>query len=602
MLKKIPLLLVGILLIASFLRLWRLDQVPVSLFGDELDLGYQAYSILKTGRDYSGNFMPLHFQSLAEWRTPLYLYSAVPTVALFGISPLGVRLPAAIFGILGVWIFYSLISELLKGTTGPAGGSSRPMSSLNAAGTRRDSLRPRHPSLPILAALFLAISPWHIQYSRAGFEVTQMLTFFLAGLWFFLRGLKNGKWLPWSAACFALTPWVYSTAKLFMPLFLTALVLIYRKEIFKAGKKWLLWSVVALFLVGSPIAYSTVFGGGTARFSYLSIFTDPTVVPQIGWDRLRDAKVADPDVKFGAQPSLVDRVFHNKLLYWWNMFVRNYLQVFSTQFLFIQGDLNLRHSLNEMGQLYRIDLIFLLAGLAFFIVSPVNGKMKTLIVFWILAAPIPAVLTRDGGMHATRLFFLLPTLIFLIAFGVYGIWLNVSARWKKTVALAIGGVYVLTFILYQHSFWVHYPWESERWWHFGWQEAVKTIKAEENNFDKIIISTAGEPPWIFFAGAYQYPPQKWQENFPFPKTDLPGYGLVSHLDKFYFASPPLKSGIYSLSEFLDEKTLYLANAKEFNVNIIQEPGTLPKNLKLIRAIAYPSGEPAFYLLTLNSQK
>src|SRR3989344_1271339 len=95
--KKI---LIVILLFAAFLRFWKINEVPVSLFGDELDVGYQAYSILKTGKDYSGNFWPLHFHSLAEWRTPLYLYSSVPTVALFGISPLGVRLPAALFGVL----------------------------------------------------------------------------------------------------------------------------------------------------------------------------------------------------------------------------------------------------------------------------------------------------------------------------------------------------------------------------------------------------------------------------------------------------------------------------------------------------------------------
>src|SRR3972149_9042149 len=106
--------LVVVLAIASFLRLWKISEVPVSLFGDELDVGYHAYSILKTGRDYSGNFMPIHFQSLAEWRTPLYLYSAVPTVALFGISPLGVRLPAAIFGVANIWLLYLLVRELTK--------------------------------------------------------------------------------------------------------------------------------------------------------------------------------------------------------------------------------------------------------------------------------------------------------------------------------------------------------------------------------------------------------------------------------------------------------------------------------------------------------
>src|SRR3990167_1678244 len=134
-------LLIGILVIATVLRLWRIDQVPVSLFGDELDVGYQAYSILKTGKDYSGNPWPLHFQSLAEWRTPLYLYSAVPTVALFGITPLGVRLPAAIFGILTIPIMYLLGRELTKSE-----------------------------KIGLLAAVVLTFSPWHLQYSRAGFE------------------------------------------------------------------------------------------------------------------------------------------------------------------------------------------------------------------------------------------------------------------------------------------------------------------------------------------------------------------------------------------------------------------------------------------------
>ena len=101
--KKVILLL--IIVIASLLRLWKLGKIPVSLFGDELDVGYHAYSILKTGKDYQGNFMPLHFHSLAEWRTPLYLYSAVPTVGIFGISAWGVRLPAAIFGILSIYVF-----------------------------------------------------------------------------------------------------------------------------------------------------------------------------------------------------------------------------------------------------------------------------------------------------------------------------------------------------------------------------------------------------------------------------------------------------------------------------------------------------------------
>ena len=193
--KSKQLLLGLILALSVFLRLWRIDEVPVSLFGDELDVGYHAYSILKTGRDYYGNFMPLHFHSLAEWRTPLYIYSCVPTVAVFGISPLGVRFPAAIFGVAGVAMMYFLVRKLF--------GDER---------------------LSVLAAGLMAVSPWSIQYSRAGFEVTELLFFLLAGMYMFLVGMEKGKWL-WVASVFlAFTPWIYSSAKLFTPIFIVLII------------------------------------------------------------------------------------------------------------------------------------------------------------------------------------------------------------------------------------------------------------------------------------------------------------------------------------------------------------------------------------------
>src|SRR3990170_6553470 len=231
--------LVVVLAIASFLRLWKISEVPVSLFGDELDVGYHAYSILKTGRDYSGNFMPLHFQSLAEWRTPLYLYAAVPTVALFGISPLGVRLPAIIFGVLGVLAIYLLSNELV----------SKKFGFWNL-------------DFGILPAIVLAISPWHLQYSRAAFEVTELLFFLLMGLYFFFKSFKNEKYLWFSAICFGLTPWIYSTAKLFTPALLIFLIIVFRKEIFSISKKKIIYALIILGVSIFPMVYTIFSGSG----------------------------------------------------------------------------------------------------------------------------------------------------------------------------------------------------------------------------------------------------------------------------------------------------------------------------------------------------
>ncbi len=554
--KKYSLLII-ILLLTSFLRLYKLDHVPVSLFGDEMDLGYQAYSILKTGNDYYGNFMPFHFHSLAEWRTPLYLYSAVPTVALFGISPLGVRLPAAIFGILGVVAFYFLVKIIRE-------------SFMKSGSTRIEAV----------GAFLLAISPWHIQYSRAGFEVTEMLFFLITGIYFFLRGLKDGKYLWLSAVCLTLTPWIYSTAKMFVPFLIIFLVVTFRKELVKTSKKHLLSAIVALLVVGLPIAASTLFGGGSQRFGYISVFTDPTIEHEIGVARDIDA--------WGN--SIASRAFHNKFVVWAEAIGNNMLQSYSTDYLFIRGDINLRHSIEDMGMLYKVEIVALLLGIVYFFRAKADRRIKYLLAFWLLAGVVPSAITREGGSHGTRLILILPPLILLVASGVS--WLSKNKIYLFLYTFVLCGL----FVIYQHNFWVHNPKYSERWWHYGWQEAVDSIKAVEGSYDKVVISTADEPPWVFFAGAYEYDPKSWQENFPLDnKADLEGFGSVSYIDKYYFGSP--KAGLYDWGKIIDSKTLYLASTREVGVNLIREPERTPGDLKLIDSIAFPSGEPAFYLFT-----
>lgn len=558
-------ILIIILLIASLLRLYKLSSVPVSLFGDELDVGYHAYSIMKTGKDYYGNPWPLHFHSLAEWRTPLYLYSAVPTAAIFGITPLGVRLPAAIFGILGIFAFYLLIKQITN-----------------------------HLSLATLSAFVLALSPWHIQYSRAGFEVTLLLLLLLLGLWLFFKSLKEGKYLWLSAICFAFTPWVYSTAKLFTPLLLLFLIVLYWKEIFSLSKKYLAFAFLAFFIFTAPIAISTLWGGGAQRFGYISVFTNPVTEPEVGFARLNDARVRG-ELGEGLKPTLVDRVIHNKFTFWGANLAKNYFEPFSTEFLFIKGDLNLRHSIG-IGEFYKIEALVLILGIILFFSKYKDKKIKALILFWILAGVIPAVLTRDGGKHATRLILILPPLVFLISYGLVNGYILISKKYRWLLATGYLLLFAISFFSYQHRYWYHYPWESERWWHAGFCPAIQAAKEIETNFDKIVISSNNEPPWIFFAGCWQYPPEAWQKEFPIGNDVLlPGFGKVSHTDKFYFGSP--EGGIYGLGSKIDDKTLYLAVAREVGANLILEPTRVPQGLSLVKAIAYPSGEPAFYLFS-----
>jgi len=544
--------------------------VPVSLFGDELDVGYHAYSILKTGKDYSGNSWPLHFQSLAEWRTPLYLYSAVPTVALFGISPLGVRLPAAIFGILGVFAFYLLINQLTS-----------------------------NKSLALIGSAVLTLSPWHIQYSRAAFEVTMLLAFLLLGLFFFFKFIqphRHGKFLWIPVALLTLTPWIYSTAKLFTPLLLLFLFLVWRKEVLRLPRKDLVKAAVAGLLIGVPIAYSTLFGGGVQRAGYLSVFTDPTRETEIGVARQRDARMRG-ELGEGLQPTYLDKLTHNKFSFWTQNIVENYFRAFSTDFLFVKGDLNLRHSIDNVGQFYWIEALALLLGTVLFFIKFKNRRVKFFIAFWIIIGVVPSAITRDGGRHATRLILILPPLIFLIAYGLVESQKLLKPVLAKLAIAIYLGIWILEFGFYQHYFWVHNPWDSERWWHSGFAEAFQTIKENEGDYDRIIISMEGEPAWIFFAGWYEYPPDRWHQGFPFEKQLVEGFGEISFIDKFFFGTPQKDVAVYGLGDVIDDKILYMANAKEVGANLIMEPGRTPAGLTLIKAISYPSGEPVFYLFS-----
>lgn len=566
---KYKIIIALILLFSLFIRIYKINEVPASLFGDELDLGYQAYSILKTGNDYYGNPWPMHFHSLAEWRTPLYLYSSVPTVALFGISPLGVRLPAVIFGVLSIYFFYLLILQISS----------------------------NNKSLALLSAFLLAISPWHIQYSRGGFEVTQLLFFFLLGMYLFLKSIKNPKWFPFAAICFMLMPLVYSTAKFFTPIFLAFILVIWRKDIIKFPRKQIGIALFLVLLIGLPITYSTLFGGGTQRFGHISVFTDPTIEPEIGASRAVDALVRNRTGESTA-PIFTDRLFHNKFTFWFGHISNNYMQAFSTNFLFIEGDLNLRHSIEKVGQFYMIEALFLVIGLVSYFGIQKKTKSHLLVLFILIVGVIPSSITRDGGMHATRLFIILPSLIFLIATGIQESVHLVNKRYRPIIMFVFASLYIVSFARYQHEYWVHYPWYSERWWHAGFEESIKSIKAVAPYYDKVVITTANEPPWVFFAAWYEYSPDEWQKNFPTEhKKNLPGFGDVSYIDKFYFGSPEGNRGLYDWGKVLDEKTLYLASEKEVRVNLIMEPERTPGDLKLIKSIAYPSGEPAYYLFS-----
>src|SRR5262245_22643658 len=83
-------------LLAGIARFTLLGAVPISLYCDEALHGYEAWSLLLTGRDRHGVLLPFFFDVFGvNWSEPLYIYLTVPAVALLGLTPLAARFVAA---------------------------------------------------------------------------------------------------------------------------------------------------------------------------------------------------------------------------------------------------------------------------------------------------------------------------------------------------------------------------------------------------------------------------------------------------------------------------------------------------------------------------
>src|SRR5258708_14555608 len=111
-LRKRWVVLLLILFVALFLRIYKISSNPPGLTPDEASLGYNAYSILKTGRDEYGKLFPIIFKSFGDYKPGLYIYFTAPFVAVFGLNETSVRLPSVVAGTITVFLVYLVTKEL----------------------------------------------------------------------------------------------------------------------------------------------------------------------------------------------------------------------------------------------------------------------------------------------------------------------------------------------------------------------------------------------------------------------------------------------------------------------------------------------------------
>src|SRR3989344_1689057 len=193
-------ILIGIFILALSLRLYRLAQVPVGLHGDEVGVGYNAYSLLTTGRDEYGVNWPMVLRADIP---PLNFYVTAASIGVLGKTDVAVRLPAVIYGVLGIWATYILTKKLFS------------------------------PQIGLWASLFLALSPWHVQASRIAHEANLGVLLQMVGAIFWLKGLNKPHWFMGAALSWAMSLYAYHGPRLTTPLLIIGLGLIFKSKLTK---------------------------------------------------------------------------------------------------------------------------------------------------------------------------------------------------------------------------------------------------------------------------------------------------------------------------------------------------------------------------------
>lgn len=537
-----------VLFLGVLLRVFRLDYLE--LFGDELDAGYQAYSLLNTGKDYKGNFLPVYLHSFSEWRAPLFIYSMIPFIKLLGLNEFGVRLSSAFFGIFSIFGIITLL-HLLK----------------------------TNKWIILLTVVFIALNPWHIQYSRSGFELTLMSALIIWGLFFLIKSIKNNNFvlLFVSGLLLSLSFYTYNTANVLVPLYIFLIFLIYfRKKIFK--KMFVL--LVVMFFISLPLLNQIFFGQATARFKLFSIFSNDKMVSEINEYRNIDKL-------------FYIRIFQNKAIYSLRKFVFNYTSAFSSDFLFGMGDVTFRHSLHKVGNLFWIQSLLLILGIIFFIKK--NNKSED-DLFWIgflLISPVASSLTIDGNNHASRLFMLSFPLAYFSAQGIG--FLN-NLKFKYCLLSIIGLIFIFEFLNYQNYYWLDYRRESWRWWQYGYKEAMLEIDSLSSGFDKVLIENTYEPSLIRYLFWSKTDPQKVFALKDEMNQNIDGFNGFCLDKRMCFVD---FGSLVNKSNLIAKNRLYFISQKQ-NIGGDWDWSVNPpiKNLKTYKKIINPWNEILFYVASL----
>lgn len=535
-----------ILIFGYFIRVYEVSSMPPSLNWDEVSHGYNAYSILKTGKDEWGVAFPTIFRAFGDYKLPVYVYATAISEFLLGLNAFAVRFPSVVAGTTSILFTYLLTKLVFK-----------------------------KEQIAIIAALVMAISPWSLFLSRIAVEANFAFALILAGVYFLTKGtMEKSRKILLGIILLSLSMWTYNSARIFVPLFVTSFAIIYRSDLLKLAKiKSLLFAVCLLIfaLFTLPMFVQLLNPEGSARYESVQIL-DVGAIAEIN-DRRQNANL----------PPIVERAIYNKATFFVENFIPNYIRHFSPVFLFFSGGDNYQFNIPGYGLLYVVNLPILVYG-AYKLIKKKRNREVAMLFSWLLLSPIAASMTRESP-HTLRSIMMIAPFMIIIAHGFYELTLKVKYKYKTQVYVLI---MLLSFFAYFRFYGTSYREAHSFAWQYGYKQMAGIIEENYDKYEKIVITKKYAEPHEFLLFYLKYDPEKYRNDPNLIRFEKSNWFWVDRFDKFYFVNE------WDMPD--TSSRFVLESGNEFDCAsclLFTTPFNAPEGWKKIDEIQFLNGEIAF---------
>ena len=177
-------------------------------------------------------------------------------------------------------------------------------------------------------------------------------------------------------------------------------------------------------------------------------------------------------------------------------------------------------------------------------------------------------------------------LILISAFGtIYLFEMLGRFKLKTLFCVVFCLLYVLNFVYFLDSYFVHQPEHNAKYWYYGYKQVVNKVWLVRDNYKKTVIQQSYNQPYIYFLFYTRFDPARYQKQANLVLSG-PDVGLVDYVDDVEFKNlnlPDLKN---------QNNYLIVADYAKIPDEVIKG---IPE-FYLLEDIDYPSGDVAFRIL------